>query len=53
MLYLKEVLDNGMITKSDYDNAYITANRIINYYNNNKDKYYNFVMDMFNKMNKN
>lgn len=50
---LKEVLDYGMITKLDYDNAYITANKIINYYNNNKDNYYNFIRDMFNKMNKN
>lgn len=47
---LKEVLDKGMITQEDYDNAYLTANKIINFYNNNRAAYYNFINDMYKKM---
>ena len=40
---LKELLDNGFITKEDFNMAYATANKIIKFYNTNKDKYYNFI----------
>ena len=47
---LKEVLDKGMITKEDYDNAYLTANKIIGFYNNNRDLYYEFIDKTYQKM---
>ena len=40
---LKELLDNGLITQKDFDMAYYTANRIIDFYNTNRDKYYEFI----------
>lgn len=40
---LKELLDNGYITKEDFDNAYVTASKILEFYKANKDKYYNFI----------
>lgn len=43
---VKELLDNGFITKNDFDKAYATANRIIEFYNANKDKYYNFIFSI-------
>ena len=47
---LKEALDAGMITQIDYDNAYKTANQIINFYNNNKELYYSFINEIYEKM---
>ena len=40
---LKELLENGFITNDDFNKAYDTANKIIQFYNANKDKYYNFI----------
>ena len=40
---LKELLENGFITKEDFNMAYSTANKIIGFYNTNKDKYYDFI----------
>lgn len=40
---LNELLDNGFITQKDFNMAYHTANRIIDFYNINKDKYYEFI----------
>lgn len=42
---LKELLDCGFITKEDFDMAYATANKIIKFYNANKEKYYNFIFE--------
>lgn len=42
---LKELLDYGFITKKDFDMAYATANKIIKFYNANKEKYYNFIFE--------
>ena len=41
---LKELFDHGFITKEDFDMAYAIANKIIKFYNTNKDKYYNFIL---------
>lgn len=48
---LKEMLDNGFISESDYKMAYDTANKIINEYNEHKTEYYKFIYETFNKMN--
>lgn len=48
---LKEIFDKGMITKEDYDNAYLTANKIINIYNNDRDSYYKFIYELYRKIN--
>ena len=47
---LKEVFDNGMITQSDYDNAYLTANKIIEFYDKNRELYYSFINEIYQKM---
>lgn len=40
---LKELLDNGFITEEDFNMAYSTANKIIDFYNKYKDEYYDFI----------
>ncbi len=42
---LKVLLDSGFITKEIYDMAYNVANEIIDFYNSNKDKYYDFIFN--------
>jgi len=47
---LKEMLDNKMITKEDFDNAYKVANDIINGYNAHKEEYYKFIHTYLDKI---
>lgn len=46
---LKEVLFCGKISQEDYENAYKTANNIIEFYNSNKKVFYKFIYDNFEK----
>lgn len=46
---LKEILDNGFITNNDFNNAYATANKIIEFYNTNKEKYYDYIFTYLKK----
>ncbi len=46
---LKELLDNGFITNDDFNNAYTTANKIIEFYNANKEKYYDYIFTYLKK----
>lgn len=46
---LKEILDAGMITEADYKMAHNVAERIINFYNNHKNEYYDFISKFINE----
>ena len=46
---LKEILDAGMITEEDYKMAHNVAERIINFYNNHKKEYYDFINKFINE----
>lgn len=46
---LEEALECGKISEADYTNAYNTANKIINYYNSNKESFNKFISDNFRK----
>ena len=46
---LKEVYEQGLITKEDYENAYNIANKIISTYNTHKEDYYEFIYNLYNK----
>lgn len=47
---LKEALDNNLITKEEYDFAFLVAKNIIKGYNKNKAKYYAFIDRYYKKL---
>lgn len=47
---LKEMLDAKMITEDDYKMAYNTANKIIDFYEEHKDEYYEFIDKMVDEL---
>ncbi len=49
---LKEVLDAGMITESDFKMAHEVANKIIDFYDKHKEEYNDFISKMFKKLSK-
>ena len=46
---LKEVYEQGFITKEDYANAYNIANRIVSLYNSHKNDYYEYIYSLYSK----
>lgn len=49
---LQEIYEQGLITETDYKNAYDTANKIISLYKLHKDDYYKYIYEIFNKFSK-
>ena len=49
---LKEVFDSGLITKEEYNLAYSTAKKIMDFFIKNEDEYYQFIWHYYNKFNK-
>ena len=47
---LKEVYDKSMITKEDYENAYLIANKLVNFINSNHEQYDSFIYEQYNKL---
>ena len=43
---LQEAYENGIVTKEEIDMAYDIANKIIDFYNTNKEQYYEFINRM-------
>ena len=46
---LREIYEQELITKQDYEEAYNIANRIIATYNLHKDEYYKYIYAMYNR----
>lgn len=47
---LQAAFTQGLITKKDYDTAYLTANKIIEFYNLHKEEYYHYIYEMYNNL---
>lgn len=47
---LQTAFTQGLITKKDYDIAYLTANKIIEFYNLHKEEYYHYIYEMYNNL---
>lgn len=48
---LKEAYDCNAISKEEYEMAYNTARKIIEFYNSNKESYLNFIKENYEKLN--